>query len=608
MAYGTIKMGDIVAVIKADSSEFTKAIGQAQTMTGKFTSGLKGLASDIGSFATKATIAGGVLATAMGVATKSAVNYAGDLQQIEKGLTTLLGSSTKAQEALNQIKVDAMKTPFDLRDLARANQMLISTGLSAKDSRKVILDLGNAIVATGGGNEEFSRMVVNLQQIKNIGKATAMDIRQFGFAGINIYRMLSEATGKSIDEIKESGVTFEMLAEGLDKSAKSGGMYANALQNMGGSWNLAKANLKDIVGLLGADIVTRLGLFEYLNNGLNTLNDFLMNNKEQIIAFFLNIKDAITNFVASEQFQAFLNTLKSFGEWIMANQETVITFLQGLAVAIGALVVIGTIINLINMLTNPITILIGVIALLYTAWTQNWGGIRDFTMNIVNQIKGFYEAHKADFEYIFNGIKEFIAWFIALVKQWWSEYGQYIMNTAKVMLEFVKNIFKNSFDVIMGIIKFFVALFKGDWEGMWNAVVQIVTSGWNNVKAIFNTFSSVAEQALKALWDSFTSWFSKIWNTAKEYADKIRSAISKAFDVNKRNSPSIMDRLIEIKSSAEGVLGSIEVPQYNHAISDSFSGLGTSSSVVQNVNVYPTDRLDLDIIIERLAYKYRTSL
>ena len=61
-------------------------------------------------------------------------------------------------------------------------------------------------IATGGGNDELTRMASNLQQIKNAGKATAMDIRQFAYAGIDVYGILADYLGKTTEE----GIEKEM--------------------------------------------------------------------------------------------------------------------------------------------------------------------------------------------------------------------------------------------------------------------------------------------------------------------------------------------------------------------------------------------------------------
>lgn len=55
----------------------------------------------------------------------------------------------------------------------------------------------------GGGSDELGRMAQNLQQIKNAGKATAADIKQFAYAGIDVYGILADYTGKSTAEVQK---------------------------------------------------------------------------------------------------------------------------------------------------------------------------------------------------------------------------------------------------------------------------------------------------------------------------------------------------------------------------------------------------------------------
>ncbi|MGV9003954.1 tape measure protein [Flavobacterium sp.] len=143
------------------------------------------------------------------------------------GLTTFLGAKG-ANEAYKNIRSDA--TPFDLDALLEVNRALISSGENAINARSTSLDLANAVSAVGGGNEKLVRMAVNMQQIKNVGKATAMDIKQFGMAGINIYEMLARSTGKNVSQLKEMDVTYEMLQKSLAMSRGKGGMYQGAME------------------------------------------------------------------------------------------------------------------------------------------------------------------------------------------------------------------------------------------------------------------------------------------------------------------------------------------------------------------------------------------
>jgi tape measure domain-containing protein len=142
------------------------------------------------------------------------------------GLTTFLGAKG-ATEAYKNISKD--KTPFELDAILEVNKSLISSGVEAKDARLDTLSLANAVSAVGGGNEKLVRMASNLQQIKINGRASLMDIKQFGMAGINVYEMLSRSTGKNISQLKEMDITYELLQKSLAMSSGKGGIYEGAM-------------------------------------------------------------------------------------------------------------------------------------------------------------------------------------------------------------------------------------------------------------------------------------------------------------------------------------------------------------------------------------------
>ena len=71
------------------------------------------------------------------------IDFNAQMEQYQVAFTTLLGSAEQAIDALDAIKADAAETPFDTATLVRANQFLISTGISAEESRKAINALGH---------------------------------------------------------------------------------------------------------------------------------------------------------------------------------------------------------------------------------------------------------------------------------------------------------------------------------------------------------------------------------------------------------------------------------------------------------------------------------
>lgn len=209
---------------------------------------------------------------------KTGVSYNAQMEQYQVALTNMLGSQTQAVETLEKIKEDAARTPFDTAGLVKANELLISAGVSAEDSRQTILALGDAVSATGGGNEELSRMSQNLQQIKNSGQATAADIKQFAYAGIDVYGILADYTGKSTAEVQNMKISYELLTAALQNAAEEGGRYYNSMntqsETMNGKLSTLKDNATQLAGLMTEKLTQAVGKV------IDKLNDMTVAAKE----------------------------------------------------------------------------------------------------------------------------------------------------------------------------------------------------------------------------------------------------------------------------------------------------------------------------------------
>lgn len=213
------------------------------------------LASAISTLST-AALSGATQFVSMGI------EYNAQIESYRVGLTNMLGDAQAANEAMAAIQEDAARTPFSVDSLTQANQLLISAGENAEYSRKVIMALGDAVSATGGGNAELSRMSANLQQIANVGKASAIDVKQFAYAGINVYQVLADYTGKSVQEVQNMTVSYDLLSEALIAASEEGGRYYNAMNDLSetanGKTSTLKDNIKQLAGLMTADLSSAL--------------------------------------------------------------------------------------------------------------------------------------------------------------------------------------------------------------------------------------------------------------------------------------------------------------------------------------------------------------
>lgn len=230
---------------KASGKSLSGAIAQGTVMAGIF--------SKLGSAA---------LSAAEGFIS-SGIEYNAQIEKYTTGFTNMLGSAEAAQQVMSQIQEDAAKTPFDVESLTKANQYLISAGENASYARSTIMALGDAVSATGGGNDELNRMSQNLQQIANTGKATAADIKQFAYAGIDVYGILADYTGKSTAEVQNMTVSYDLLTQALQTASEEGGRYYNAMsdlsQTQNGITNTLKDNVKQLAGLLTGDLSDAVG-------------------------------------------------------------------------------------------------------------------------------------------------------------------------------------------------------------------------------------------------------------------------------------------------------------------------------------------------------------
>ena len=208
----------------------------------------------------------------------SGIEYNAQIEKYTTGFTNMLGSAEAAQQVMSQIQEDAAKTPFDVESLTQANQYLISAGENASYARNTIMALGDAVSATGGGNDELNRMSQNLQQIANTGKATAVDIKQFAYAGIDVYGILADYTGKSTAEVQKMTISYDLLTQALQAASEEGGRYYNSMdtqsQTMNGRVSTLKDNVSQLAGLLTGDLSSGIGV------AIGKLNDMVVAAQE----------------------------------------------------------------------------------------------------------------------------------------------------------------------------------------------------------------------------------------------------------------------------------------------------------------------------------------
>lgn len=276
---------------KASSKSLAGAIAQGTIMAGIFSK----------LYAAALSAAEGFIA--------SGIEYNAQIEKYTTGFTNMLGSAEAAQQVMSQIQEDAAKTPFDVASLTQANQYLISAGENASYARNTIMALGDAVSATGGGNDELNRMSQNLQQIANTGKATTADIKQFAYAGIDVYGILADYTGKSTTEVQKMTISYDLLTQALQAASEEGGRYYNSMdtqsQTMNGRVSTLKDNVKQLAGLMTSDLSSGIGVV------IGNLNDLIVKAQDAYKTDgWIGLAGAITGL--TEPINTAKNALKDF--------------------------------------------------------------------------------------------------------------------------------------------------------------------------------------------------------------------------------------------------------------------------------------------------------
>lgn len=386
----------------------------------------------------------GAVDALVGAFASMGVSYNAEMETYLTRLTTLTESTEKANQILDQIKKDALKTPFDVASLTQAESLLLSTGVSAEQARSDVINLGNAISASGGGNAELQRMAVNLQQIKNVGKASALDIKQFAYAGIDIYGLLADSMGVTREEASQLEVSYDMLSQALSKASEEGGKYYGAMEQQSTTMKGATSNLQESWQVLAGTLSE--GVFNAIKDlipMLTSLFDWLSQNKTVVLAIMIPLL-------------TFINILSGF---------FIITKIVGMFQALWAV-----------LLANPIIAIVSLIAGLVAGFIYLWNNCEAFRQFWIN---------------LWEGIKTVVSIVVNAIGGFFNK----IINTVSSMINFIA-------DIPRKIISFFTGLpselgnigknmIKGLIDGI-NGMKDKAVSGVKNVgKSILNGMKNV---------------------------------------------------------------------------------------------------------------------
>lgn len=189
---------------------------------------------------------------AVGLA-KMGIAYNSQMQDFQSKFKVLLGSATKANKHVAELRKLAMKTPFRTTDLAAASQQLLAFGVNSKSVSGHLRRLGDISL---GNKEKFQQLGLVFGQVSSQGKLMGQDLLQFINAGFNPLKELSKMGRGTYQELKDQmaqgKISFQDVQAAIEHATSKGGQFFNGMKE--GSKTFAaqvdalKGNLEILAG------------------------------------------------------------------------------------------------------------------------------------------------------------------------------------------------------------------------------------------------------------------------------------------------------------------------------------------------------------------------
>lgn len=379
---------------------------------------------------------------------------------------------------------------MSLEELAAATEIMANNGIRGEQAgttlraalirlanptdkaAKLLADLGVKVTDAHGNMRPFRDILADLSRgLQGMGEAQ----KQAALATI----FGTEAVSGMLTLVAAGPQKFDELTKSLQNSSGASASAAAVMQN-----NLNGA----LEQLSGAVESVEIAVGSRFTPALQVAATVLGN----LVSAFTQLPGPVQTFIAYAT--AAVGALALLAGPMLLFIGFLPQIAAGAAVASSALAGLGA---AIAPLLPAIAGIAAVAALLYAAWQTNFGGIRDITIQLWDQIK-------AKFQEAYNSIAPVITSLVNYLRQQWAQIQpivqpvmQWLQTIFHYVFEFAAStvmfyinsiimVIKGAVNVIAGIIKFFAALFTGDWRGMWEAVKQIFNGAIQLIHGLFN--------------------------------------------------------------------------------------------------------------------------
>lgn len=491
-----------------------------------------------------------------------------DMEQYQNTLTVVLGSQQKAIDTLTWATKFAAQTPFEIPQVVEATTRMSAYGIEAQKTLGIVGDMASVM-----GKDL-------MQAVEAVADAQTGELERLKEFGITKQMIQDQAKLLGSNPINNSGQITDTKAFNAALFALMEKRFKGGMDMQSKSFKGMLSNASDFMGTMGRELGKPL--FDYekkqLEKFLNTLNQLKENGSiDRFVAKVHKAGAVVANefaFWSKVSKMAFKGIEKAAApvfEFLNKNWESIKPFVQGVAIAFGALASVMGIMRTyamaasiamrllsLAMLTNPvgwiilgIGILIGLFIkmnggmdgakaklLEYWAVAQKfWQALGDlFTksdpsklmdfgfgdtfnkviISMVAQVRWLADNIPIFLSWVMQKAQELVKWFVTN----WPKIKEMVVNQFMVMWAIVGPVITQ---IISNIVNAFMMVY--DW----------FIKYWPGIKRYFELFwawtGPYIMAALQIVWSIIKNGFMLIWNIIQDVWNMITGLLQIAWGV-----------------------------------------------------------------------------
>lgn len=288
----TPQLKKIQTNLEATKSKVNSIAGQMSTSFNKLSENIKKTSQSFNSAG--ATLA--PLSIAMGLIATKAFKSAAEFEMLRIRMNVLTGSAEKGGLAFQEVTKYAAKTPFEIADISKSLNMLMSTGgMQFEEAMKHIKVLGDIASISGG---EMSGMALAFSQTSATTRLLGQDFNQFVNNSVPLMKILTDYTGKTSAQImamKEAGeLSFDLVAKAMEKATQKGGIFENGAEKMSQTLSGLASTLIDSVNIAFGELGTEMAKAINLSDNITKITDVIAKLTDKFKALSPETKKLIT--------------------------------------------------------------------------------------------------------------------------------------------------------------------------------------------------------------------------------------------------------------------------------------------------------------------------